>query len=164
MTIPVYQKGSSLLEVLISLVVLAIGILGVFALQTSSLKSNQNAYLRSQAALLANDLIERARSNRQGFLDGAYNAPLPSLTAECLTTTGCTPAALAAHDVAEWQAALGQLLPLGGGMICIDSTPDDGTIAVPACDDTGAMHVVKTWWDDDRDGMADQLLASTFQQ
>lgn len=164
MKIPASQQGSSLLEVLISLVVLAIGILGVFALQTSSLKSNQNAYLVSQAALLANDLIERARTNRQGFLDGAYNDPLPTLTDECLTTTGCTPAELAAHDVAEWQAALGQLLPLGDGIICIDSTPNDGTIAVPACDDTGAMHAVKTWWDDDRDGTADQLLSTTFQQ
>ena len=57
------QHGFSLLEVLIALLVLAIGLLGLATLQTVGLKFNQESYLRSQAVLIAYDIIDRIRSN-----------------------------------------------------------------------------------------------------
>lgn len=57
-------KGSTLLEVLVSIVVLSIGLLGLAGLQATSMKSNHSAYMRSQATLLAYDLADRMRAAR----------------------------------------------------------------------------------------------------
>ena len=97
-----HQSGSSLIEILVTLVILAIGILGVFALQTSSLKSNQNSYLRTQATILSYDIVERIRANREGVNNLDYNNPTPATTASCLTTTGCSATQMAANDISEW--------------------------------------------------------------
>lgn len=67
------QKGSSLLEVLIAIVVISVGLLGLAGLQTSSIKSNHSSYLRSQATLLAYDLSDRMRASRAAALSGNYN-------------------------------------------------------------------------------------------
>lgn len=158
------QNGATLIEVLVSLVILAIGILGLFALQVSSLRSNQNAYLRTQATLLSYDIVERVRSNPAGFQSGNYNNPAAALSNDCLASAGCNAAQMAWHDVAEWQAELALKLPMGSGTVCIDSTPTDGTPAAPACDNNGTTYALKTWWDEDRDATSDQLLVVTFRQ
>lgn len=160
---PTAQQGSTLIEVLVSMIVLAIGILGISAMQTSSLKSNQSSYLRTLAVFHGQDLSERMRSNQAGVVAGNYDAPTPALTASCLAAAGCSAAELAAHDVAEWQAAIAAGLPLGDGEVCLDSTPDDGTPASPACDGAGAIYAIKLWWDDRRKGNANQRYVVSFQ-
>ncbi len=57
------QYGFSLLEVLIALLVLSIGLLGLAGLQTLGLKFNMQSYQRTQAALLAYDIVDRMRAN-----------------------------------------------------------------------------------------------------
>ena len=69
------QRGFSLLEVLIAVVVLSIGLLGLASLQATSLRMNQEALMRSQEAHLAYDMIDRMRANRPGFIAGTYNEP-----------------------------------------------------------------------------------------
>ncbi len=157
------QRGSSLIEVLVSMIVLAIGILGISAMQTSSLKSNQSSYQRTQAVFHSQDLVERMRSNQAGVRAGNYDAPEPALTAACLTSAGCSPAELAAHDVAEWEASITAGLPFGAATVCIDATPDDGTVDDAACDGDGELYTIKIWWDDMRDGSADQRYVMSFQ-
>lgn len=58
------QVGVGLIEVLVSLLVLSIGLLGLAALQAQSLRFTTDAYLRSQATVLASDIIDRIRANR----------------------------------------------------------------------------------------------------
>ncbi|WP_086931189.1 type IV pilus modification protein PilV [Agarilytica rhodophyticola] len=58
-----HQQGSSLIEVLVALFILAVGLLGVLAMQSRAVQLNQNAYLYSQAAVLANDLMEAMRTS-----------------------------------------------------------------------------------------------------
>lgn len=58
------QAGVGLIEVLVSLLVLSIGLLGLAALQAQSLRFTTDAYLRSQATVLASDIIDRIRANR----------------------------------------------------------------------------------------------------
>jgi type IV pilus assembly protein PilV len=157
------QHGSSLLEVLVSMIILAIGILGIGAMQTSSLKSNQSSYLRTQAVFHGLDIVERMRSNLAGVQAGDYDDPTPALTAACLTAAGCTATQLAAHDVAEWEAGIEGGLPAGAATVCLDSDPSDGTPAVPACDSLGAVYAIKIWWDDNRDGTAEQKYVMSFQ-
>ena len=98
------QKGATLLEVMISVLVLSIGLLGVASLQLFGLRYNQSAYLRSQATILAYDMVDRMRANTNGVAAGYYNsvssASLPS-DPNCITT-GCTNQQLADHDIREW--------------------------------------------------------------
>lgn len=157
------QQGSSLIEVLVSMTIMAIGILGISALQTASMKSNQNSYMRTQAVFHSLDIVERMRSNLAGVQAGAYDDPTPVLNSDCVTATGCTAAQMAAHDVAEWEASVTTGLPLGAATVCLDSDPSDGAADAPACDSIGAVYAVKLWWDDDRDGTANQKFVMTFQ-
>jgi len=67
------EKGSSLIEVLVSVVIISIGLLSVAALQTNALKSNNGSYLRSQASFLAYDLADRIRAVPDASASGAYD-------------------------------------------------------------------------------------------
>lgn len=155
--------GSSLIEVLVSMTILAVGILGIGAMQTNTLKANQNSYMRTQAVFHANDIVERMRSNTQGIEAGNYNDPTPVVTAACQTAAGCTAAQMAANDVAQWETSVAAALPAGAATVCLDSTATDGTSALPACDNAGELYAVKIWWDDDRDGTLNQRFIMTFQ-
>ncbi len=157
------QAGATLMEVLISLLILAIGLLGMSGLQTVSLRNTQSAYLRTQASLNSNDIVERVRANLQAAETGNYDGIAGSATAACNTPAGCTSAELAANDIAEWKAALAADLPAGAGTVCNDSTPEDGTPAAPACDGIGSLYAVKIWWDEDRDGAAEKRFILSFQ-
>lgn len=157
------QGGSSLIEVLVSMLVLAMGILGISAMQTGTLKNNQNSYMRTQAVFHSLDIVERMLSNQAGVEAGNYNNPTPVFTAACQTGTGCTAAQMAADDVAVWEGSIAAGLPSGAATVCLDSTSDDGSSAAPACDSLGSIYAVKIWWDDNRDGTANQRYVMTFQ-
>lgn len=64
MKIPSKSAGFSMIEVLIAVLILAIGLLGVAALQMASLTQGQESYFRSQATALAEDLASRIRAGR----------------------------------------------------------------------------------------------------
>lgn len=66
-TAPLNMLGASMIEVLVALFVLAIGLLGVIALQTESLKLNNQAYSATQALFLANEMAERIRVDTDSF-------------------------------------------------------------------------------------------------
>lgn len=144
-----------MLEVLISIVVIAFGLLGIAGLQAFALKNNQSASLRSTATVLASDIIDRIKANPLAADQGHYNkssaADYTTQVAGCLTTGGCgSPQQLAQHDLYEWSQLVASSLPNGRGVVCLDKSPIDGTTATPACDGTGNQYVVKIWWVDDR--------------
>ncbi len=148
------QAGFSLIEVLVSALILAIGLVGVAGLQAMALVNNQGAYTRSQATTLAYDLADRMRSNVNAANAGHYDPGSATLHSACASSTGCTAQQLAQHDLAEWNAALAANLPMGSGTVCIDSTPNDGSgTGTPACDGSGTQYSIKIWWDGDRDGV-----------
>lgn len=157
------QQGFTMLEVLVAIMVIAIGLLGMAALQLQSLRQGQSAYYRSVATQLAYDMSDRMRGNIVGVLANAYNrtgiaTDYSTAVANCNTTTGCVAADLAKNDAYEWQQLIQTLLPGGEGIICMDSTPNDGTTgALHGCDgvtpvnpNERPMHAVKIWWTDDR--------------
>ncbi len=155
------QSGFTLIEVLVSALLLSIGLVGLAGLQAASLTNNQNSFMRSQVTAMAYDLADRMRANVPGANATAYNPANAAVTAACKSTTGCTPQQMAQTDLAQWNAALVTHLPMGQGWVCIDATPDDGaSAAAPACDGNGTQWVVKIWWDDNRDGAITQTTAS----
>lgn len=159
---PQRQGGFTLIEVLVSAMILSIGLVGVAGLQVISLKNNQSAYMRSQVSAFAYDLADRMRSNVAGADAGFYDPDTAAVRATCTTTVGCTTQQLAQNDLAEWNASLAANLPMGTGFVCIDSTPYDGSgVGAPACDGNGTQFSVKVWWDDNRDGAISITAANT---
>ena len=151
-----------MMEILVTIVVLSIGLLGLSGLQLTALRSNQTAYLRSVATTLSYDISDRMRANMTAVAAGDYNDPTVAQTTACLANGGCTPAQMAQHDAFEWEAAIQNALPVGAGVVCLDSTPDDGTPASTECDGSGQSYAIKIWWDDDRDNDF-SLFATSFQ-
>jgi len=119
------QSGFSLVEVLVSLLVLSLGLLGLAALQSQSAKSTYSAYLRTQAAQYAYDMLDRMRANREAARTGAYDLGIGD--AEPV----CNPAAYVLVDCerAEWRADVSSL-PGGTGAIAYDAGTQFVTVVV----------------------------------
>ena len=103
------NKGYTLIEVLIATLVIAVGTLGVAAGQLVSLHSNQSAYWRTQATILASGFIDRVRSNPQAYRHSSAYAAFaipqtgPSPDANChFSLLGCSSQQLASSDIAQW--------------------------------------------------------------
>lgn len=97
-----HAKGFSLIEVLISMFVLAIGILGAGALQTIGLQNSMAASTRSQAMFIAGDMVDRMRNNRPALASyvGTYNSATTTSTSSCISgTTGCSATSLVSSDI-----------------------------------------------------------------
>lgn len=107
------QNGFTLLEVLVTMVVMALGLLGYAGLQVASLKNSASAYQRSQATILAYDMIDRMRANRIQAVAGVYNIAI-----------GATPggAGIAGADLVDWKALVGNALPGGDAGINVDGS------------------------------------------
>lgn len=159
-----------MLEVLISMVIIAFGLLGVAGLQAFALKNSSSASQRLTATALANDMMDRLRSNYASVDAGGYNKPLiadydaPSGCVNPTSSTVCTTAEVAQNDRYEWQQRIARALPNGRGIVCRDSTPSDGTTpAAHGCDDNGVvMFAVKIWWTDDRTSRAASVPSQVF--
>lgn len=158
---PARQTGFSMIEVLITVFVVAIGMLGIAALQFMSKRSNFEAVQRTTATLLANDIIERMRANPGQLPDYAGDAsnpitPLGGPTAtrvrgtDC-STTACTPFDLSQYDLWEWETELNGLSAQDdasgnatGGLVaptaCITTT-----VAAGMADSSGMYTVAIAW-------------------
>lgn len=121
------QLGMTLIEILVAVFILAVGLLGLASLQVNGLRSNQSAYLRSQASLMAADMADRMRLNSAKAIGGSYDGFSTANGAtnpNCSTTaTGCSESAQVLTDKAEWSQAINgstggiALLPSGTGTI-----------------------------------------------
>ncbi len=115
----VRHGGFTLIEILVSLIILAVGFLGLAALQTNSVRGTQATYFRTQADLLINDLAERMRSNRAGSAALAYaftGGAAPS-DPGCGATAQCTSTNLATSDLNEWVTWVQAALPAGDATV-----------------------------------------------
>lgn len=130
-----------------AVLLLSMTALGYAALQLRGLSANSSSMWRSKATLLTYEMADRMRANRVGVSAGSYNN-LTAVTVvnDCGATTSCTTARMAQLDHYLWNSAVAQELPGATGVVCIDSTPDDGTTAAPACDGVGTTFAVKVFW------------------
>jgi len=116
---PKKQHGATLIEVLVAMLILAIGLLGLAGLQTVSVQSNQGAYYRSQATILANDIVDRMRANRVAAIANrsSYSVSFPASKSDN-TISGT----VATQDINGWLNALALSLPQGTGSLSLDNT------------------------------------------
>lgn len=127
-----------MLEILVTIIVIAIGVLGAAALQVTTLKNLSSSHSATVAALVAEDLSERMRANPTAVLaDNYVHSAKPGNYTDCAANP-CNEAQLAQYDVGTWWDQLTALLPSGKGEV----TRNAGT-------DT---FVVTVRWDEDRSG------------
>lgn len=142
------NAGFSLIEVLVSVVILSIGLLGVAALQLAGLQYSQGAYQQSQATVAITDLIDRMRANPDlDAVSGAYvfdteDDAIPG--AQPCMATGCQPSALASQDIREWRSEI--LANVGSSA--------EATVQL-----AGGMYTITLSWDDVADRNSDGAAA-----
>jgi type IV pilus assembly protein PilV len=163
-----HQRGFTLLEILVAIVVLSLGLLGLAGLQATSLKNNQVAYYRSIATQQAQDIADRMRANMNPLIDGPGNAGdfhnyfiTNTPAAQDCIGSPCPSDLMAQSDANLWNSANARLLPGGSGAVCIDNTPYDGIPGAPLCDGLGTLRVIKVWWFD-KQSNANQLFVTVF--
>ncbi len=143
------QAGAGIVEVLVSLLILAVGLLGVLSLQASGLSSNKRAEFVGEAQVLAQDMADRIlafgsleTNGNRGAFTGEYGAtdtdsPITDPNCESPAGGGCNPLNTVAYDQSEWQQLFNtSSLPSGRGTV---------SWAAP-------IYTIRIYWDQDRTG------------
>ena len=151
MRIIIKPRGFTILEVLIALLVFSLGLLGMAGLLVISVKTNHSAYLRTQAAFMAQSMGDRMRANVPRVWVGDYDGTYTGTTGTsdpCPLGTPCTRANIALRDKSQYETQLGDQLPNATSTIaCVP----DGTVAVTPSEEaggapyTGICHIVISW-------------------
>lgn len=117
-----HYQGFSLLEVLVAVAVLAVGLLGLAALQISGLRYISASNMRYQAMLQAIDMADRMRANMAGVNAGSYSNISGTGSDPGCISTSCTPSGMAATDAYQWNTTNAQALPNGTGTVTQNGT------------------------------------------
>ncbi len=128
------QRGITLIEVLVTLVILSIGLLGSLRMQLLSIRSNTDAGLISQATVMTNDFAERIRINRAAGRAGSYaDIDYAAISCDTLPTkpcwdrtsavaTQCTSAEMATTDAWRWVCSIEDQIPGATTTVAWDGT------------------------------------------
>ena len=152
------SHGFALLEVLISLVVLAFGLMGIAGMLVVSHKANSSSYIKQQAVQSAYDIVDRMRANARATPRPNYNVNnlssggppvIPSMPSPDCNTGPCNSDQLAAFDTAAWLRYDLAQLPNGSG-----------AVVTAASAGTATQVTVTVQWDD---GPAQKKLGASSQ-
>ena len=124
---PRRQSGFSMIEVLVAVLVLALGLLGFALLQTMNLRFTQSANHRTQAVNLASDLLDQMRSNRN---DSAWYAATASFAAESIDVERCSrPTGEVDYidNIERWQC---QVVATLGPAASVEAAYEDGVVDI----------------------------------
>lgn len=127
------QRGFSMIEVLVTMMIIALALLGAAGLQANALRINKGGQTRVQAVFLAADLAERMEANRAGAVAGVYavaNSSTPSDSGRACDANACTPQQLADFDLSQWQYAVSQTLPQASWTITHSTTGNPSTYTI----------------------------------
>ncbi|WP_266167877.1 type IV pilus modification protein PilV [Dyella subtropica] len=125
------QRGVSLIEVMVAVLIFSIGMIGLAGLLMMATRSNHAAYLRTQVVFLASSMMDRMRANPVGVWNGDYNRSdypaAASITAiSACDNQACTPVQLATRDQNLWSSQLTTFLPDPQASIVCTSTGSPG--------------------------------------
>ncbi|MFB9160035.1 type IV pilus modification protein PilV [Chromobacterium violaceum] len=131
--------GFTMLEVLIALLVLAMGVLAAIAVILNAERASGSAYLRQMANQYAYDMVDRMRANSAQVSAGNYDVASgtsPSTLQSDCATSACSAATMATYDKYQWLSDLQNNLPSGTGSVY---QPANGG---------STERVVQVWWTD----------------
>ena len=149
------QRGVTLIESLVAIVVMALGILGILGVQMRTLTDTQTSVRRAQAIRLIEDMGERMKANPSALANlNSYvtNFAATPTVPDC--SGGCTAANLAAYDVAVWKRTVRENLPLGKASIFVAPGETNGN--------RRQLGVIVAWRENERDltGLTDAEKAA----
>jgi len=164
------NKGATLLEVMVAMVILTIGLLGLAGLQTTGISSNSNAEKRTQATIVANDFIERMRANQPAVSLANYAAidygnidcdqpPQPF----CQDQPGVAAAVCTSQDVALFDAFIAVCdanTRLPAGSFTIQCTDNVG--AAQACNVTPFRAITVSWTNRESNAVVNKNMSLIF--
>jgi len=148
------QRGFSMIELLVAVLVMGIGVLGITGLQMVSLQNNRGALLRGEAVQLAYDMLDRVRANPGSNYGGLNLGAAPPAATNC-HANNCTEAQMVTFDQAVWKCSLGlwntnaNCAALRNGVILPTAANQpglpsgDGRVAVNA--GTGIVTITVQW-------------------
>lgn len=131
------QSGVALLEVLIALVVVAVGLIGMALLQVTAMKHAHQGQMHSHSTYLLYDISDRIRANQDAADSGDYDLVFgASVTAgrNC-ELLECTGVQMADFDLDQWEDHILRALPGGEGAVSV----------------SGGVATISIRYDDDRD-------------
>ncbi len=134
------SRGFTIIEVLVSMLILSFGVLSLGVLQITALQNTQGGYLRSQATILAYDIVDSMRANIPAVTGGDYRLTFEAQTPAAVDCYGdeadCSTDQMASADLNRWRTVLGNYLPSGNGQV--------GTVDIG---DSTQVTVSITWVD-----------------
>lgn len=140
------QRGTSLVEVLMAMLLMSFGVLAMTAMQAHAIQHSQTTESRARATLLANDLGDRMRANPaplgnwQAYdLTSTSTSTPPASASACQGTAVCTFDEMATADLAQWQQQLAGSLPQGRGHVRTIGTQADIWVIWDDTDQAGAQ-------------------------
>lgn len=152
------QKGLSLIEVLVALVIFAFGMLGAAGLQIATLKSNKFSVSSAVAISLAREYGELMQTFPNAVITTSTGTSTFFIDTDTLTiiapslctgnTATCTSAQLAQASLEDWASRVKTALPGGRAQVCRTSEPRNsaGDLQWGGCDNIGDLVVVKMGW------------------
>lgn len=132
------QRGVSLIEVLVAMLIVSLGVLAMAGLLATASRYGRTSEFRAVATLLANDMADRIRANKAALLEstsaydmtGDYSswADEPADAADCVDTSECKADEIAALDRAAWGQSVFAGLPGGAGFVSVSEAMAGGAI------------------------------------
>lgn len=122
-----------MLEVLVTLIVVALALLGTAGLQAYAMRVNQGGQFRIQAVSLASYIAECMEANKTAAITGKYAVPrtdMPTPTSLNCRAQACTDVELAAWDISEWEKAISRSLPQASWEITQTKTGNPSTYKI----------------------------------
>ena len=101
-------QAFTLVEVLISVLILSVGLLGASGLQLRGLDANRNAFFRTEATYLASDIADRIQVNKTTTYSDVALTTTPAVVTDC-TANNCSPTQMAAYDTAQWLCSINSI-------------------------------------------------------
>lgn len=157
-----HQRGITLLESMIAIVLVALGVLGILGVQLRTLADTQTSVRRAQAIRLIEDLSERMKANPSALVAGVMQGyetgwgDVEGAVPDC-AAAACTPADLARADMVQWKATVASTLPLGDASVFAVAVPVAG-----AADNTRAqLAVMVSWRENEREREGESDAAKT---
>lgn len=166
------QAGLTMIEILVTIVVVSVGLLGLAGLQITGLKGTSNSAMRTQATVLANDIAERMRANIAAVDDNRFFAITSEVGVDCsappakfceehydgtqmVPSASCTPAEMATYDVNIWICGEVSGNTRVGGVknlltnatatiVCVDTNPPSGPDA-DSCTNRSPHRITLNW-------------------